>query len=424
MPEFPVPLRNKKEFDQTSANQVPKILYHDILSDVLRTSHWQPSLHFVTVVYFFSILMKCLILGGGVGGLISAKHLRKVSKDVEIILVEPKQYVEIFWAAYRSPFDEETAKDALYDLEPFCKANNVEHKQTVVTELTATKAILKNGDEIEFDVCVVATGTDYSWAACGRGIHKDGGKDARWKTMKEEGDRLVKNASSVLIVGGGLIGTELAGDVAFHQNKKSTPGTVTLVHSGAHLCPEMGPKPAGMIKSKLEKLGVRIILNDRVKTGEDGKMTLQSNEEDIKADAVVMTIGNKPINSFIQEPSWLDEKGWVQSDEFFRVKGAGGKVFALGDCSNLLQNSAVKIIANAAVLGKNIKATMDAISAGKDLDSVPMGKYVDSSEPIVATIGPKDGVAKIGSTHTQYMLPRFKNYTMFFFKIKSDLGLT
>jgi NADH dehydrogenase FAD-containing subunit len=183
------------------------------------------------------------------------------------------------------------------------------------------------------------------------------------------------------------------------------------------------PKPAEMIKRKLEKLGVKVILNDRVKTGEDGKMTLESNGEEIKADAVVMTIGNKPINSFIQESSWLDEKGWVQVDEFFRVKGAGGKVFAVGDCSNLLMNAAAKVLANGDVLGKNIKATLDAISAGKDLDNVPMKKHVNPGDQIATTIGPKDGVAKIGSMHTQFMLPWFKNSTMFFFKIKGDLGL-
>jgi NADH dehydrogenase FAD-containing subunit len=117
--------------------------------------------------------MKVLIIGGGFGGLASITGLREkldASSNVEIILVEPKAYFEVAFAAYRSPFDENTANNSLFDLAPFCEKNRVVHKQTVVTKLSSTQAtLLANGETIEFDVCVVATGVGTPWAGLGRG---------------------------------------------------------------------------------------------------------------------------------------------------------------------------------------------------------------------------------------------------------------
>lgn len=102
--------------------------------------------------------MKVLVIGGGLGGASTIVGLRKKDKATEIILVEPKDYAETCWAAYRSPFDEATAKASMHPLKPFCEKNNVKHIQSVVSELKDDKATLANGEVVEFDVCVIATG--------------------------------------------------------------------------------------------------------------------------------------------------------------------------------------------------------------------------------------------------------------------------
>jgi NADH dehydrogenase FAD-containing subunit len=99
-----------------------------------------------------------LVIGGGISGDSAIVGLRKYDKEVEIVLVEPKDYCESAWAAYRSPFDEATAKASLHPLEPFCKKSNVNHIQSVVTKLTNEDATLENGDVIKFDTCVISTG--------------------------------------------------------------------------------------------------------------------------------------------------------------------------------------------------------------------------------------------------------------------------
>jgi NADH dehydrogenase FAD-containing subunit len=44
---------------------------------------------------------KVLVIGGGVAGCAAIVGLRKKDKKVEIVLVEPKDHLEVFWASYR-----------------------------------------------------------------------------------------------------------------------------------------------------------------------------------------------------------------------------------------------------------------------------------------------------------------------------------
>jgi hypothetical protein len=50
-------------------------------------------------------------------------------------------------------------------------------------------------------------------------------------------------------------------------------------------------------------------------------------------------------------------------------------------------------------------------------------KVVQGPAVVLATVGPKDGVASTPLGHTQFLLPTLKNKTMFLFRVKSDLGL-
>jgi NADH dehydrogenase FAD-containing subunit len=366
--------------------------------------------------------MKVLVIGGGIGGLTAITGLRKADKTVEIVLVEPKEYFEVAWAAYRSVFDDKMADGSLFDLTAYCKSKNVQHIKTVVSNLTSEQATLANGETVTFDVAVVSTGSGYKWDACGRGPPNLGNEslEARKKILKAEGIKLV-DAESVLIVGGGLIGTELAGDVAFYKKEKGKPVNVTLVHSGDHLCPEMSVNAAAMVQRKLEKLGVTVVLSDKA-SEKDGKMVLEKSGKVVAADEVVLTIGAQPLNQFM-DSTLLNDKGWVEVDDYFRVKGTHGKIFSIGDCCTLLPNSGSQVLGNVPVLGKNIKAVLDAIQAGKSLEEVKLKKHVHGPEVFVNTVGPKDGVAVTPLFFTQYMLPSFKNKTFLFFKVKGDLGL-
>jgi NADH dehydrogenase FAD-containing subunit len=372
--------------------------------------------------------MKCLIIGGGYGGLAAAAGLAKAAakqkQTVEIVLVEPKDYFEVAWASYRNLFDPVMADKCLFDLDAFCsssKKNTITHKKTLVTALTETSATLANGESVDFDVCLVAVGAGNRWAATGRGPPAPGQDTMAGRKAAYAADgKALLDAPSVLIVGGGLIGTELAGDLAWYKKKanSSAPVKVTLVHSKEHLCPEMTPKAAAMVQRKLTKLGVTVLLNDKAEPSDDGATwTLKSTGKVLEANTVVTTMGNTPISSFL-DSSWLNEQGWVEVDDNFKVKAAAsGKIFCIGDCCTALPSAGVSILDNVTVLGHNLLVSLTQ-DGGK-----PLKKFVQGPAIVLATVGPKDGVASTPLGHTQFLLPTLKNKTMFLFRVKSDLGL-
>mmetsp|Transcript_10303 Transcript_10303/g.22668 ORF Transcript_10303/g.22668 Transcript_10303/m.22668 type:complete len:379 (+) Transcript_10303:132-1268(+) len=374
--------------------------------------------------------MKVLVIGGGYSGLTTIVGLRKKDKTVEIVLVEPKDHMEVVWASYRSAFDEKIGQQSLLDLPTFCTEQKVSHVKALVTGLTDTSATLSNGDTVDFDLCVVAVGAAAPWAGIGRSSTVAERKTTvqdRQAEMKEEGDKLL-NATNVLIVGGGLIGVELAGDVAYYKQENNKPGTVTLVHSGSHVINEWSDKAAGMVTKKLKSLkNLKLILNDRV-VEEDGTYKLQSSGEALpeQPDQVVMTVGFSPINSFM-DASMLDDKGYVKVDEFFRVEGSNGKIFALGDCeATQLYNAGAAVLAQQGIIGNNLKVTLNALEkdgASADLSAVKLKPLNKLGLQGCVTVGRKQGVLFASGFVTQRIIPGIKNSTMFIMKPKSDLKI-
>jgi NADH dehydrogenase FAD-containing subunit len=373
--------------------------------------------------------MKVLVIGGGMGGLTVCTSLRKFDRNVEIILVEPKEYIEIHWCSYRNLFDSDLAEDSIIDIKNWAVAKAVKHIRATVTNLTPTDATLSNGEHLEFNVCCVCTGSQTRFPGLGKGPPSGKGKDPgstarRFQQLKIEGGKLL-NASNVLIVGGGIIGVETAGDLAYFAKAQGKKVKITMVHSEEKLIPEFTPKAAEMAKKKLEHLGVKVILNERAVRNKDDskKVVLQKSGREMNADQIVWATGIFPCNGFLDR-KYLDNRGWIQVDEYFRVKGAENKIFALGDCCDLLPNQGVQILGTMNVIGKNIRAVLKALE--KDTMATverKMRKALVSSEIYCATIGKQTGVALTPLIHTQFLLPWIKNSTMFLFNPKGQLGL-
>jgi NADH dehydrogenase FAD-containing subunit len=367
--------------------------------------------------------MKVLVIGGGFGGLTTCTSLRKFDKNVEIVLVEPKEYFEVAWASYRSVFDQDMAEKTLFDLKKWAAPKSVRLVAATVTQLTQNSATLSTGEVIAFNVCVIATGAATAWPALGRGppmLGQNGSREERLKALDAEGKKLMA-AGSVLVVGGGLIGIETAGDLMAYAKKAGKPLQVTLVHSREKLSEEFTPNASRMTQKKLETLGVKVVLNEKV-VERSGKHFLEKSEKEMTAKHVIWTTGVTPLNSFV-DAKFLDKKGWLQVDEYFRVKGADNKLFAIGDCCDLLPNAGSQVLGNLATIGKNIKLVLDAQEKNTSVVEKNMKKALKSPEMYVTTVGPSTGVAMTPMFHTQFILPWFKNSTMFVFKPKSDLGL-
>eukprot|EP00177_Eucheuma_denticulatum_P007099 GFKZ01012908.1.p1 GENE.GFKZ01012908.1~~GFKZ01012908.1.p1 ORF type:complete len:364 (+),score=64.40 GFKZ01012908.1:149-1240(+) len=363
--------------------------------------------------------MHLLIIGGGIAGAASAVKLRKTNPNATITVVEPKDYVEVAWASIRALFDESVRTDCTLDLKEWATKYDIKHIHSIVTKLTVTEATLKNGDLITFDACLVATGAKTDVPFLGRGIYENGLRQRR-KDLEEAG-RQLKDADQVLVVGGGAVGAELAGDLADYAEMEGKKVNVTLVHSGDHLIPEMNMAGGAKVQKKLEDLGVKVILESKAMENNGGWLV---GNENISADVVVKTVGVRSCNEFIWD-SALDEDGWIQVDEYLRVEGGEGRIFAMGDCCKRFKNTATTAMGNAGVAAHNLNAVGMALDNKQGLDSVENKLRAGADGPplYVVTTGHKGGVAKIPFGNITWGLPYFKNKTMFLFKARQDLGM-
>ncbi|KAI0561977.1 Pyridine nucleotide-disulfide oxidoreductase [Gracilaria domingensis] len=379
--------------------------------------------------------MHVVVIGGGVAGLaaINALHA-KVANDstISITLVEPKSFIEVTWAAIRAMFDRNMARNTVIPISDFLKKHPaVKHVKAKVKTLEKTAAVLDNSERLEFDVCLVAAGAssdvEFFDPLINPSVSQPEAKSVKGRlaALEASGKSLLA-AKSVLVVGGGAIGTEIASDIAgFAALQRGPKPSVTLVHSKAHLVPEFNKTSAAKILRMLQDLGVTVYLNNKA-VEKDGKWILESSGQQIETDTVIKAIGVRPQNDFMKShlANALDEKGWITVDDNFRVPGTAGRIFAVGDCSNSSAKTGAIAMANKNVIATNIFKTICALKEKESLDSVGnLATKVGGPPLFLVTAGPKKGVVQTPLGALTWGLPALKNKTMFIFRLRGQIGI-
>jgi NADH dehydrogenase FAD-containing subunit len=286
----------------------------------------------------------------------------------QITLVDPKDYVEVPFATLRALMD--PAGFGKTVRRPISSQFSVDHVQAKLAELRADSALLDDGREIAFDYAVLATGSTI------RGF--DGLKVAETRTQVEREaewaaahDRLA-GAENVVIVGGGPIGVELAGEItAAYPGKR-----VTLIHASDRLLPALGKGASRKAQRVLEQHGVRIVLGQRATVAADGGSVRLASGETVPADAAYVATGIAIDTSYLEAvfPKALNAAGQAKVDRYLRLAGSE-RIFALGDINDVPQ---IKLGAFAA---RQAKLTAKNVSAL--LERRPLKAF----RPITGTVG-------------------------------------
>ena len=146
----------------------------------------------------------------------------------------------------------------------------------------------------------------------------------------------INSARSILIVGGGPTGVELAGEIAVDFPDKK----LTLVHNGSRLLEFIGLKAADktlnwLTSKKVEvKLEQSVSLND-ISNG--GKIFQTSGGEPLKADCHFICTGKLLGSTWLRGTllkNDLDNRGRLMVDQNLRVKGRKN-IFAIGDITDI-----------------------------------------------------------------------------------------
>ena len=147
---------------------------------------------------------------------------------------------------------------------------------------------------------------------------------------------------SFVVVGGGYSGVETAGQIQdlirgvckFYENIEPGEASVTLVHSGERLLPMLDEDLGRYTHRVLEKMGVRVVLNQRVRAATARTVLLQDGTR-LETTLVVCTVGNAPhpvIKQLGEAGKLPVERGKVRVESTGLVPGFKD-VWAAGDCS-------------------------------------------------------------------------------------------
>ncbi|GMH70950.1 hypothetical protein TL16_g05533 [Triparma laevis f. inornata] len=294
-----------------------------------------------------------VVCGGGTGGLTIAGELCSTDK-FEVVLVDPKEYFEDVTAQCRSIVDPGETYDGKEDKSSQFAKTVFKFSDSVASTANLVCGKVTGVRTTHIEVGAARTVIPYDYLVLGTGSHyksdiktDNRSVEFRHQQMVAEYDAL-KAANHVLIVGGGLVGVEIAGDVA--EAFKDQGKKVTLVHAHDKLLKNVqGAHELAM--PVLEGLGVNVILEARIfpnvgkvtDTGTQagssiGCSTFTTTKGDhIVADKVIWCTGYVPNTTFMNKQesdkvfvNSLDRHGFVRVNSTFQVHGCEN-VFACGD---------------------------------------------------------------------------------------------
>ncbi|WCJ41897.1 FAD/NAD(P)-binding oxidoreductase family protein [Euphorbia peplus] len=352
---------------------------------------------------------RLVVIGGGIAGSLLAHSLQF---HADVTLIDPKEYFEITWANLRTMVEPSFGERSVINhSDYFTNGRIVTSKATGITD---KHVLTQDAQLIPYDYLVIATG------------HADSVPITRTHRLAQyqaENDK-IKSATSILIVGGGPTGVELAAEIAVDFPEKA----ITLVHNGSRLMEFMGPKGAAKAFNWLKSKKVDVKLEQRVDInssseldGNNNKIYHTSTGETIKADCHFLCIA-KPLSSGWLKDTLLnnnlDTSGCLVVDEHLRVKGHKN-IFAIGDITNIAEMKLGYLAQkHADVVAKNVKLLM---TGGKECK---MASYKPGSDIAIVSLGRRDALAQFPFTTIIGIIPGLlKSKDLFVGKTRKLRGL-
>ena len=355
-----------------------------------------------------------VILGGGFGGLATARALRRA--PVRVTLVDRSNH-HLF-----QPLLYQVATAGLSGTDIASPIRHLLRKQRNTTVLMAEvseidverrRVKLEDGGQLAYDYLVVATGMTHAyfghdeWAEHAPGLKTLGeALDLRARILSafERAEREPDSAkrrelTTFAVIGAGPTGVELAGALAEiagrtlardFRHYDPTTTRVVLIEAGPRVLPTFAPELSENARAELERLGVEVRLGSPVTSLEEGVVHL--GEEVVRASTILWAAGVRasPLTASLGAP--LDRSGRVMVEDDLTVPGRP-EIFVLGDLVAKEQDGA-KLPGVAQLALQSGRYAADAIVRTVRGERREPFHYRDKGS--MATIGRAKAIAEIG----------------------------
>lgn len=284
--------------------------------------------------------MKTVIIGGDAAGMSAAAKLRRLSKSAKITVYEKGNYLSYASCGlpYSAVYEDLKIERLIHRTPEAFEAADIQpklrHEVLAVRpgEKTVLVKRLDTGEEFldNYDKLLIATGAHPIVPDLPGAYLED------VLTLKTLDDglvlkkRLSEGVKSVVIVGGGYIGVEVAETLA------STGKRVTIIQRPDRLLKNFDIEISAFAFKELERLGVEI------KTGEqltsirrsDGALEVLTDKDAYTSDLVLLALGVRPSTEFLQGSGIaLAKNGAVIVDREMRTNLPD--IYSAGDCAQI-----------------------------------------------------------------------------------------
>ncbi len=346
-------------------------------------------------------MKKVVIVGGGVAGKNLCATLSK-NQSIETILVEPKEYLEVPFAQLRAlvePLEfSPTIRKKYSQLIP-----TIKHINQKAVGIKGKTLLLEDGKNIDFDYLVLATGSYFpKWPYL---KSAEINMNERQKEVVFESNK-IDSAKSIIIIGGGTVGVEFAGEIAYHWNDK----TIIIINGGSRILGSLSENMSKKAESLLDSMGVKVINNTILKPLDNGSWS-DIDGNTYSADLIYQAVGMKIDSNWLNNNPEIirDEKGSIKVDSSFRVKGSDN-IFAIGDITDVPEMKlGAFAIKHATITAKNINSLIKNPSA-------KLKTYKPSKTMSMVPIGKKKGVVQLPFAHPHFLIS-IKQKNLFISKV-------
>jgi NADH:ubiquinone reductase (H+-translocating) len=331
-------------------------------------------------------MKRIVILGGGFGGVYTARHLERLlgrRSEVEIVLVSRDNFLlmtPLLFEVFSGTLD---VRHCSFPIRAYLRSTRFVEATVESVDLARRTVHLTGGGEsgeLPYDQLVLALG------AMTNRVMIPGSEHAF--TFKTLADALLlrnhvierleradverdparrRRLLTFAIIGGGLVGVELFGELTafvdaiapLYKNLDRGEFRFLLIQGGDRIMPEITPMLADYGARVLKKRrGAEIRTDAHVRSLEPGKVHLPG--ETIEADTIVLAAGIVPNPVVASLPVAKDKRGHIVVDGTMRCP-SHPEVWALGDCASIptpdgkaYPNLAQHALREAKLLARNI----------------------------------------------------------------------
>lgn len=345
------------------------------------------------------------IVGGGYAGFTLAREL---DQHVDVTLIEAREAFVINAATLRVAVEPALIDDIAIPYDRLLKRGRVVRGRAV--SIDQGGVVLADGKRIEADAIVVATGSQYAAPFKPQDDSIAAFKEALRGTAEQ-----IAATNSIVIVGTGAVGVELAGEI-----KVAYPGkSVTLVGDQPRLFPMYTLKLHKELTKRLDTLGVSLRLNSPVsglkQTSAPYKGEVKLPDGTVLAGLIVPVIGASVATSPAHDLPGAKRQpnGQLAIDSWLRPSNLPN-VFAMGDLA--ATGDGMTVVATAKHVPW-LKGTLLKVAKGQQVENLPPYKGWRIA-PILVPLGPELGVSvlpigKEGMTVGNWVTSKVKGKNQF-----------